>query len=102
MIQAIAPERLPFVEAFRGHVHELATHPFGCRVLQRCLENMPAEYTRPLLDEMLELNYISQCQAICEKVFTSFAKLEHALVGMVAQRRRQSVYQDLLLMCFQA
>lgn len=54
MIQAIAPERLPFVEAFRGHVHELATHPFGCRVLQRCLENMPAEYTRPLLDEMLE------------------------------------------------
>lgn len=54
MVQAVAPERLPFVEAFRDHVLELATHPFGCRVLQRCLENMPIEHTRPLLDEMLE------------------------------------------------
>lgn len=54
MVQVVAPERLPFVNAFRGHVLELATHPFGCRVLQRCLENMPVEHTRPLLDEMLE------------------------------------------------
>lgn len=37
---------------FRGNVYELATHPYGCRVLQRCLEHLSEEYTRPLLDEM--------------------------------------------------
>ena len=27
------------VESFIGHVYELATHPYGCRVIQRVLEN---------------------------------------------------------------
>ncbi|KAI0079938.1 ARM repeat-containing protein [Panus rudis PR-1116 ss-1] len=54
MVQVIAPERLTFVKAFRGNVLGLATHPFGCRVLQRSLERLPIEHTRPLLDELLE------------------------------------------------
>ena len=46
------PERLAFVSAFRGSVYELSTHPYGCRVLQRCFEYLPEEQTRPLLDEL--------------------------------------------------
>ena len=52
LIERVSPERLGFVCTFRGNVYELATHPYGCRVLQRCLEHLPEEYTRPLLDEM--------------------------------------------------
>jgi pumilio RNA-binding family len=33
-------------------VFELSTHPYGCRVLQRCFEFLPESQTRPLLDEM--------------------------------------------------
>ena len=52
LIERVAPERLTFVTAFQGNVYELATHPYGCRVLQRCLEHLTTEQTRPLLDEM--------------------------------------------------
>ncbi|KAK2466901.1 hypothetical protein APHAL10511_001159 [Amanita phalloides] len=52
LIERVAPERLAFVNTFRGNVYDLATHPYGCRVLQRCLEHLPDEQTRPLLDEM--------------------------------------------------
>ena len=37
-------ERVPasliqfIVDAFQGHVYVLATHPYGCRVIQRILE----------------------------------------------------------------
>ncbi|EPQ58108.1 ARM repeat-containing protein [Gloeophyllum trabeum ATCC 11539] len=52
LIERVAPERLGFVNSFKGNVFELATHPYGCRVLQRCLEHLPDEHTRPLLDEL--------------------------------------------------
>ena len=35
-----------------GEVHGLATHPYGCRVLQRIFENCPPHQTRALLDEL--------------------------------------------------
>ncbi|PIL24085.1 hypothetical protein GSI_13836 [Ganoderma sinense ZZ0214-1] len=52
VIEHVIPERLGFVSAFRGSVYELSTHPYGCRVLQRCFEYLPEEQTRPLLDEL--------------------------------------------------
>ncbi|KAI0374995.1 ARM repeat-containing protein [Pilatotrama ljubarskyi] len=52
LIEHVAPERLTFVSAFRGSVYDLSTHPYGCRVLQRCFEYMPEDQTRPLLDEL--------------------------------------------------
>lgn len=52
LIERVAPERLGFVQAFRGNVYELSTHPYGCRVLQRCFEHLKEEQTRPLLDEL--------------------------------------------------
>ncbi|KAI9065180.1 ARM repeat-containing protein [Trametes sanguinea] len=52
LIEHVSPERLGFAAAFRGSVYELSTHPYGCRVLQRCFEYMPEEQTRPLLDEL--------------------------------------------------
>ncbi|KAH9951939.1 ARM repeat-containing protein [Amylocystis lapponica] len=52
LIERVSPERLGFVQAFRGSVYELSTHPYGCRVLQRCFEHLPDEQTRPLLDEL--------------------------------------------------
>ncbi|KAF7338257.1 PUM-HD domain-containing protein [Mycena venus] len=53
VIERVSPDRLGFVSTFIGHVFELASHPFGCRVLQRCLEHLPDTQTRPLLDELL-------------------------------------------------
>ncbi|KAH9946032.1 ARM repeat-containing protein [Epithele typhae] len=52
IIEHVVPERLGFVTAFRGSVYELSTHPYGCRVLQRCFEYLPDDQTRPLLDEL--------------------------------------------------
>ena len=52
LIERVSPDRLEFVNAFRGNVYELSTHPYGCRVLQRCFEHLPEEQTRPLLDEL--------------------------------------------------
>jgi pumilio RNA-binding family len=52
LLQCVAPERLNFVRNFHGLVLELGQHPYGCRVLQRCFEHLPDEYTRPLLNEL--------------------------------------------------
>ncbi|KDQ60804.1 hypothetical protein JAAARDRAFT_124317 [Jaapia argillacea MUCL 33604] len=52
LIERVSPDRLGFVNSFRGNVYELSTHPYGCRVLQRCFEHLPEEQTRPLLDEL--------------------------------------------------
>lgn len=48
----MSPDRLGFVHMFRGNVLELATHPYGCRVLQRCLEHLPDENMAPLMEEL--------------------------------------------------
>ena len=50
LVEAAAPEHLTFLLAIQENILELSTHPYGCRVLQRCLEHLPAEYTRLLLD----------------------------------------------------
>ncbi|KAJ7835477.1 armadillo-type protein [Mycena leptocephala] len=53
MIERVSPDRLGFVSTFIGDVFELASHPFGYRVLRRCLDHLPDMQTRPLLDELL-------------------------------------------------
>ncbi|KAJ7632638.1 armadillo-type protein [Roridomyces roridus] len=62
MIEHISPDRLLFVSNFIGHVYELASHAFGCRVLQRCLQHLPAALTRPLLDELLNSHTVDLMQ----------------------------------------
>ncbi|KZV61064.1 ARM repeat-containing protein [Peniophora sp. CONT] len=52
LIERVPPERLSFIASFVGNVYELASHPYGCRVLQRCLEHLGLDATRPLLDEL--------------------------------------------------
>ncbi|KAI0341615.1 ARM repeat-containing protein [Trametopsis cervina] len=52
LIEKVDPERLTFIRFFVGYVQDLATHPYGCRVLQRCFEHLPDTYTRPLLEEL--------------------------------------------------
>jgi hypothetical protein len=44
------PDFIP--QSFSNHVAELATHPYGCRVLQKTFECLPSEQTRELLEEM--------------------------------------------------
>lgn len=39
-------------KAFTGQAFALATHPYGCRVLQKVFEHMPDEQTKPLLEEL--------------------------------------------------
>ncbi|KJA15830.1 hypothetical protein HYPSUDRAFT_1067035 [Hypholoma sublateritium FD-334 SS-4] len=50
LVEVVAPERLTFLLAICDNILELSTQPYGCRVLQRCLEHLPTEHTRPLLD----------------------------------------------------
>ncbi|KAG6850993.1 hypothetical protein H0H93_004480 [Arthromyces matolae] len=52
LVECVPPESLGFVKIFKGNIHALATHPYGCRVLQRCLEHFPEETTRPLTEEL--------------------------------------------------
>ncbi|KAH7926329.1 ARM repeat-containing protein [Leucogyrophana mollusca] len=52
LIERVSPDRLGFVNSFRGNVYDLSTHPYGCRVLQRCFEHLPEDQTRPLMDEL--------------------------------------------------
>ncbi|KAI0006048.1 armadillo-type protein [Russula compacta] len=52
LIERVPAERLSFIQAFKGSVFELSTHPYGCRVLQRCFEHLGEEQTRPLMDEL--------------------------------------------------
>lgn len=52
LIERVPAERLSFIPTFKGSVFELSTHPYGCRVLQRCFEHLGEEQTRPLMDEL--------------------------------------------------
>jgi pumilio RNA-binding family len=52
LIERVSSERLTFVSVFCGHVYDLSTHPYGCRVLQRCLEHLPVDTTQALMDEL--------------------------------------------------
>lgn len=52
LIERVTPDLLGFVTAFQGNVYDLATHPYGCRVLQRCFEYLHEPQTRPLIDEL--------------------------------------------------
>ena len=67
LIECVSPDRLGFVGAFRGSVYELSTHPYGCRVLQRCLEYLPEDQTRPLLDELHKyaINLMQDQYGVC-------------------------------------
>jgi hypothetical protein len=38
--------------AFLGHFQELATNPFGCRVIQKMIEQLGDDMKRQILDEM--------------------------------------------------
>ncbi|XP_038173922.1 pumilio homolog 2 isoform X9 [Arvicola amphibius] len=52
-IECVQPQSLQFViDAFKGQVFVLSTHPYGCRVIQRILEHCTAEQTLPVLEEL--------------------------------------------------
>jgi hypothetical protein len=40
------------IDAFRGHVKELSSHPYGCRVVQRILEHCTDSQKGPVLEEL--------------------------------------------------
>ena len=52
-IETVEASRLQFIiDAFRGQVYNLSTHPYGCRVIQRILEHCTADQTTPVLEEL--------------------------------------------------
>ncbi|KAK7059557.1 armadillo-type protein [Favolaschia claudopus] len=53
ILQRVSPDRLTFVLDLVGRVWELASHRFGNRVLKCCIECLPDDLSRPLLDELL-------------------------------------------------
>ncbi|KAJ7449830.1 armadillo-type protein [Mycena latifolia] len=95
VIERVSPDRLGFVSSFSGHVLELASHPFGCRVLQRCIQHLPDVQTRPLLDELLHNYTIDLMQDQFGNYVIQFI-LEHARPEdkalVVAQLRGRLLY----------
>ncbi|KAF8334308.1 armadillo-type protein [Cantharellus anzutake] len=53
LIERVDPERFPFLETFRLHAFELASHPYGCRVLQRCFEFLSCISRAPLSEQLV-------------------------------------------------
>ncbi|XP_031441613.1 pumilio homolog 1 isoform X2 [Clupea harengus] len=52
-IECVQPHALQFIiDAFKGQVFALSTHPYGCRVIQRILEHCLLEQTLPILEEL--------------------------------------------------
>lgn len=52
-IERVPADHVRFVlDAFRGEIYGLATHPYGCRVMQRVFEHCDPSLTQPLLDEL--------------------------------------------------
>ncbi|XP_044920024.1 pumilio homolog 1 isoform X15 [Mustela putorius furo] len=52
-IECVQPQSLQFIiDAFKGQVFALSTHPYGCRVIQRILEHCLPEQTLPVLEEL--------------------------------------------------
>ncbi|KAM7079580.1 pumilio homolog 2 isoform 4-T6 [Molossus nigricans] len=52
-IECVQPQSLQFIiDAFKGQVFVLSTHPYGCRVIQRILEHCTAEQTLPVSEEL--------------------------------------------------
>jgi hypothetical protein len=45
-VERVAPEHIKFIiDAFYGQVYSLATHPYGCRVIQRIFEHCAEKET---------------------------------------------------------
>jgi mRNA-binding protein PUF3 len=52
-IERVPTEHIQFIiDAFRGQVHTLATHPYGCRVIQRMLEYCSEKDQASVLEEL--------------------------------------------------
>ena len=85
LIERVAPERLGFVQAFRGNVYELSTHPYGCRVLQRCFEHLKEEQTRSLLDELHKytINLMQDQFGVCLSLKLLFLEANHSYRTML-------------------
>ncbi|KAJ3507874.1 hypothetical protein NLJ89_g6061 [Agrocybe chaxingu] len=52
LVEVVQPDRLTFLRTISENIRDLSTHPYGCRVLQRCLEHLPQTHTRSLLDSI--------------------------------------------------
>ena len=44
------------IDAFRDHVYGLATHPYGCRVIQRIFEHCTEHRDNPTLSNSMQLD----------------------------------------------
>lgn len=71
VVECVSHDRLGFVNRFQGNVYDLASHPSGCRVLQRCLENLPDDLTHPLMEELHKytINLMQNQYGVSEPVF---------------------------------
>jgi hypothetical protein len=52
-VERVSADKIKFIiDAFYGQVYALATHPYGCRVIQRIFEHCSEKETDPLLEEL--------------------------------------------------
>ncbi|KTG02882.1 hypothetical protein cypCar_00011806 [Cyprinus carpio] len=90
-IECVQPHALQFIiDAFKGQVFALSTHPYGCRVIQRILEHCLPEQTLPILEEIHQHteqlvqdqygNYVIQHVNVVEKCVTHSLRAERAML----------------------
>jgi pumilio RNA-binding family len=52
-VQMKGDELTWLLRVFEGHIYRMATHPYGCRVVQRMVENLRDDQVGPIVTELL-------------------------------------------------
>ncbi|KAF8910948.1 armadillo-type protein [Gymnopilus junonius] len=110
LVEVVPPDRLTFLPFLRDNMLALATHPYGCRVLQRCLEHLPDVHTKALIQAIhactLELmqdqygNYVIQFiiqQGREHDKATVISKIQGKLVKLSQHKYASNVCEKALL-----
>lgn len=81
ILQVVPGRLITFLDDFRGKVVEFSQHSYGCRVIQRCLQHLPASQSQPILEEFMRhaqemitdqfgnyiIQYLLECGEVPEK-----------------------------------
>jgi hypothetical protein len=81
-IQTVHNEHIDvIVQSFYGQACQLSTHPYGCRVIQRVLENCDDDLKKPILDEI-----IASSKLLAEDQYANYV-VQHLLAHGTSEQR---------------
>lgn len=83
-ISSMAPENVQFIidEIGPGNIFMVAKHKFGCRIVERLLENCPTEQVHGLVQELL-----AEALELCRHSFGNFV-MQHILAHGTSEQQQ--------------